>query len=440
MSNAEMLDNSEGITSEERAEIARHIDGIMRETRVDLSAGGSSYAARHRGILLPVVANLSILAAVALAGAVLTRALDRRELAIAAGAGTVPSAESKLISTLRAESDRLLREKDRAILDAQAKIGELSRQESELRGQSDAALRAREQQLEAELQSRIASERALLAQAKLSDTAQAQRLREFEQAARLESAREVETARNQLKVELSARLNSLSEQASQARADMETARQERVRAQADYSQREADLRRQLAQVQEASQAQASAASQELERLREQRDRAQLALSASMSSSAEQTGQLQDALERLDKTQAQLTALRAEVEEAQAALTALRAEGGRAETELTSLRAKAARLEAAIAAVKALRARLAQAETSVDGPSTAALPRLLQSKILVRDVLNTEPARSQYPALSADLDSYYDALEKHGLAQGRADVVRLVAPLLKDLEDLLVRAP
>ncbi len=405
MSSTETAGSHDGISLEERAEIVEHIDGIMAETRVDLSAGTAAYAPRGRGALLPLIVNLSVLIVFLLAGVLISRSLNQREQTIAEQGGTVQSTESKLISALRVESDRLLREKDRTILDAQQKLTALSQQEGDLRGQSDAAVKSREQELEAALQQKVAAEKALLARAELSASAQSARLRQFEAAQRQETARQRAALRQQAKAELALKLKAITEQASQAQQDLDAARQERIRLQGEYGQKESDLRQELAQVKQASTAEAAAAQQELARLREQRDKAQMVLEASSVASEQESQKLQDALSRLSQ----------------------------AEAELAVLRADAKRRQAIAAGLEAFREQLpGSAQPGASYPDAGTLARLLQAKILVRQILDAEPVRSQYPSLRADLERYYDALEQQGTAEGRASAFKDLAAVFDAL--------
>ncbi len=398
MSSTETAGSHDGISLEERAEIVEHIDGIMAETRVDLSAGTAAYAPRGRGALLPLIVNLSVLIVFLLAGVLISRSLNQREQTIAEQGGTVQSTESKLISALRVESDRLLREKDRTILDAQQKLTALSQQEGDLRGQSDAAVKSREQELEAALQQKVAAEKALLARAELSASAQSARLRQFEAAQRQETARQRAALRQQAKAELALKLKAITEQASQAQQDLDAARQERIRLQGEYGQ-------ELAQVKQASTAEAAAAQQELARLREQRDKAQMVLEASSVASEQESQKLQDALSRLSQ----------------------------AEAELAVLRADAKRRQAIAAGLEAFREQLpGSAQPGASYPDAGTLARLLQAKILVRQILDAEPVRSQYPSLRADLERYYDALEQQGTAEGRASAFKDLAAVFDAL--------
>jgi hypothetical protein len=72
---------------------------------------------------------------------------------------------------------------------------------------------------------------------------------------------------------------------------------------------------------------------------------------------------------------------------------------------------------------------AAAASELDSPQS--LSTLLQAKILVRQILDTEPVRSRYPQLGATMERYFTALAAQKEADGRRAA-------LQDLDGLLAR--
>jgi hypothetical protein len=266
----------DGISAEERAKIAGRIEGILAENRIKISPQALAYTPKRRGALLPVISNISILTVFALAGFVIFRLLNHQEQFIASGQAAVQGAENQLIAAMKEEADRQLRSRDQAILDAQAKLQSLSQEKAQLRTQTDSALKAKEQQLTAEFDRKLAEEKDRLDKQGLAADLQAQRLRDFEAARREEIDRQLATARRQAETDLAVRQKSITVLASQYQNDLDSARQQREQVQNDFTQRQQDVRAQ-AQTQQAAPQTAPGAEEDLARLRAQREKEQLIL-------------------------------------------------------------------------------------------------------------------------------------------------------------------
>jgi hypothetical protein len=93
--------------------------------------------------------------------------------------------------------------------------------------------------------------------------------------------------------------------------------------------------------------------------------------------------------------------------------------------------------AALARLRELRsqyqayAALQPASSASELESPQSLSTLLQAKILVRQILDTEPVRSRYPELSATMERYFAALAAQKETDGRRAA-------LQELDTLLAR--
>jgi hypothetical protein len=70
---------------------------------------------------------------------------------------------------------------------------------------------------------------------------------------------------------------------------------------------------------------------------------------------------------------------------------------------------------------------AAAVSELDSPQS--LATLLQAKILVRQILGSEPVRSEHPELAAAMERYFDALGAQKQAEGRRAALRELDALL-----------
>ena len=269
--------NGDGISPEERAEIESRLEGKLAETRIQISPKALAYTAKRRGALLPLISNVAIFAVFVLVGLVIFRLLNHQEQYIATGQANVQGAENKLIAAMKKETEQQIRSRDQAILDAQKKLQALSEQQQQLRNQSDLAIKAKEQALNADFEARLAREKATLEKQGLSSAAEDQRLREFQAARQREIDKQLAAARQQAEAEIAARQKSLAVLASQYQSDLDAARQQREQIQSDSAKKEADLRSQYAQGLQAAESARAAVTEELARLRAQREKEQIVL-------------------------------------------------------------------------------------------------------------------------------------------------------------------
>ena len=270
-------DNGDGLTAEERAEIESKMEGTLAQSRIQITPKALAYTPKRSGTLLPLISNVGVFAVFVLVGLIIFQLLNHQEQFIATGQGTVQGAENKLIAAMKKETEQQLRSRDQAILDAQKKLQELSQQQQLLRDQSDAVLKAKEQALKTDYETRLAQEKANLEKQGLSAAAQSQRLREFEAARQQEIDKQIAAARSQAETELAARQKSMTALAAQYQSDLDAARQQREQIQSESAQKEAALRSQYTQGLKAAESARAAVSEELARLREQREKEQLVL-------------------------------------------------------------------------------------------------------------------------------------------------------------------
>ncbi len=107
-------------------------------------------------------------------------------------------------------------------------------------------------------------------------------------------------------------------------------------------------------------------------------------------------------------------------------------------QLKQLRSDAQRRQAVLSRIRELKdrsgaaSRPTTAPTALQTPSPESLAALLQAKITVRLLLDSEPLKSQYPGLGTTLDQYFSALATQSQADGRGEVLKDVNSLLDAL--------
>ena len=265
----------EDVSPEDRQKILRQIDEVIDRNRLKVDSDTFAITAKRSGIGLPIWINASIAAVVI--GVILTFSLlfNRQEDALANETGTILSAESKLIETLREESQARLQEKDREIRAFQEQLQETLAAQQRLQEETDRTLQEREQQLEQRLLQAVAEERQRLLDQGLSEAAVAERLRTFEAEKRAELEAEFAAFRQQTEEAAAAREATLAGLVSDYEQSLQAAQSERSELENRLEQREAELQQQFEARTQALESDRARVTEQLANLQEQQRQEQL---------------------------------------------------------------------------------------------------------------------------------------------------------------------
>ena len=178
-------------------------------------------------------------------------------------------------------------------------------------------------------------------------------------------------------------------------------------------------------------------SAQLAAVERERDAALARLNALSSSEQERLNRIASVEKERDAALAKLNALSSSEQERLNRIASLEKERDAALARLNQLTAVEQQRAAALARLRGLRVQYqaytalvpASAASELDSPKSLAM--LLQAKILVRQILDTEPVRSRYPELSATLERYFTALAAQKETDGRRAA-------LQELDTMLAR--
>jgi hypothetical protein len=304
---------SADITFEEQIEIIGEINEVLAKNRIEIKPDTFAFTAKKKGSLIPLLINGGALFILAAGAFFLLAFFNRQERSLIRESATVLSAEGKLIAALREESEHQLSQKDRQIAEIRTRLEDLRKQAETAKLDTEARIQEREDQLRAELEAQLEAERQKLQGEGLSSTAINNQLRTLEQRLIAENESRLADFRTQSEAELADKEAEIAALEEQSRQSLLRFQQERTALQQQFSQREEELRAQLAaQAAEAQSAQAEVADQ-LARLREQRQREQLVLDQILSSynqveSSLQSGRYEAALRDLSNLESYLAQL------------------------------------------------------------------------------------------------------------------------------------
>ena len=265
----------EDVSPEDRQKILRQINEVIDRNRIKVDSDTFAITAKRSGIGLPILINGTI--AVVVVAVILTFSLlfNRQEDVLAAGTGTILSAESKLIETLREESQEQLQEKDREILSFQQRLQQTLDQQRLLQAQTEQTLRQREEELEDRFQRALEEERQRLLEQGLTTTAVEERLLTFEAEKRADLEAEFDAFRRRTEQEAADREAAIAGLVQEYEQDLRSAQAERSELERQLEERETELQRQFEEQTQALESDRARVAEQLADLQEQQRQEQL---------------------------------------------------------------------------------------------------------------------------------------------------------------------
>jgi hypothetical protein len=243
----------EGISADDRRDIAHEIDSISRRNRISARPEDFIVRPARKGFAFPLAVNLLALAATVGAVFLLSQVFRQRDLKLASSASSLETAEGKLLRELKRESESRLLEKDRAIADFQVKIAQIDSERSKLAAGIDDRVKAREAELRILLRAEIEAERERLATERLSAAARDAKLKTYENERTAALDRAIAEDRAKAEAEKAAADEKYRQLKEEYRKSIASLSDERRRLQDESKKREAEIK-----------AQAEASARELE--------------------------------------------------------------------------------------------------------------------------------------------------------------------------------
>ncbi len=461
------------ITLEEQVEIIAEIDGVVEKTRTRIDRQTFAFRPQRNGALVPLVVNVAAVAAVVVGVAVLLLFFNRQERTLTSPAVAVLSAESRLIAAVRQESEQQLAQKDQEIGQIQDRLSQLRRQQEELRSQTADQLRQREEQMRRELEQRLDSERRRLEQQGLSEQSVSERLGQLEEQLQAANAQQLAAYRQEAEQALADKQAELDALRQAQQSSLQSAQEERARLEADRSRIAAQFDTLQEQRREEQRAfdqilafyaavdRALGASEHdralesldaLERFLDQPGIASLpavqrrlpaerfvmrtvrrlvaaesapapaaappAETTTGPQTAELQGEIADLRGRLEQEQSRARSLQEQLDRQQRTLSrqeALLAEQRQRSQQVTGIRSAYA---------------AAAAGLHGEGPTQEELLSLLETKVLVRQIVSSDSVRRQHPALYESLEQFFTISAEEQWRQGQEDALQDVNAVLE----------
>jgi hypothetical protein len=271
------ISSTEEISSEEREQILAHIDKFVEQNRLEIKSDTFSITPRQSGLLMPILINICALLLFASGYFLATRFFDQRQEFIVSEAKTLLTAEGKLIEALKRQSQEEIEQKDRQIREIQSRLSDVNGERERLRLDSEAAIRQREQELKAALETELEAERQRLSSTGIPETEMNRRLKELEETRRAEYEAQIADFKRQQEAELAEKDAAIASLAADYQKSLDMARAERLQLQGELERRQAELQAQFQVKEQSLQADRARMLEELGRLQNQQETENLVL-------------------------------------------------------------------------------------------------------------------------------------------------------------------
>jgi len=238
--NSEPTELSEIPTSEREA-VLRQIDDIIESNRLRVDSEELKRAARSRGALLPVAANLVIIAVAAALLVFFSLRLNRQEQQLQAGQGTIQTAESQVVQAVREQFAEQVKQKDTEIQSIQDRLQKASLERDSIRSEAQSTIQKREQQFADQLQTALAAERTRLVQNGLAAPEVESRLSSYRQQLTADYQNQLQAFRAETEARAAEREKSVNNLISTYQLSLQKSQEERVQLEKDFAAREAEL-------------------------------------------------------------------------------------------------------------------------------------------------------------------------------------------------------
>lgn len=270
-------DDDLDISPDERERILAQIDSVVEGSRIRIGPDTFVVKPKRPGAVLPLVVNLLAVVLMVAGAYVLVQWFNNREEVASTETSTLTSAEGRLLTALKEESEQLLSQKEREIAQIQGQLSDLNTEREQLAEQSATQLQEREDALRSEFESVLEAERQRLTDGGLSQDEIDRQIADFEASQRTQYDSDLEAARQQAAAELAQREETLNTLLTDVQQALSAAEQERVDLQEELANQEARLVQEFQTETAELEQERSAALQQLQQLSEQQEREELVL-------------------------------------------------------------------------------------------------------------------------------------------------------------------
>jgi len=457
-----------------KAEIYSEIDGMVDKLHEDALAVSSNYSVSKNDGIIPLVVITSSIIILIAGGLFFLNFYNSKEKTIVSTRNRVLSTESKILAAVKAESEQQLEIRDQRINSIQIQLSTAIEDRKKLKEDTEKTLNARELELKNAMDKTLEAERVKLLEQGLSSEDIQKKIAETSSKLEAENKSLMDDFKKQYEQELREKELAMTRQIDNFKKTLQESQLEQNRLQEKIKQKELDLQTALNEQSAALGAQKNSLQNLLKDKEAQNNREQLVFSKLLSSykgiedqiknknfetagaeietiedylNQESVSGLPEVKVRLNTENFIISTLQDSISREKIITEVFPKEKAELKSDISNLKRQ---LSNSVFELKAKDAKLQQTEKEheilksliekveiIDRNTTSQeqIVDLLETKTLLKQVLSSEPLKSQYPQLLDQVELYFDALGDTKKEEGRKTVLNELDKLMEPLNSV-----
>lgn len=452
-------------------EIYAEIDGMVMDLHAETVSVSSDFSASRNDKIIPLLVVFGSIAVLIAGSLFFLDFYNTREKSITTVPNQVITAEGKILAAVKAQSEEQIQAREKEIQSIQGQLSRVVEDRNKLKSETARILMNKEKQLRKTMEDTLAAERAKLAKQGLTDEEIKRRITETTKKLEESNSLEMNNLKKQYEQELAEKENLMSKQIEEYQQKLAQSMSNQNRLEELIKRKEAELAKEFSEKSAALEDQKDQVLKQLQEVQNTNTREELVFSQILSSykriqqkmtSGEYGGALTEiaSLEDFLKQDmvAGLPGIKSRVEMENFVITTLKTSIDMEQTikevfprEKAVLNSRIRKLEGKITeqnkellTVEAERkrkerisARLAVLTTILSaslkqspvGNSQDQVIDLLTVKVLLQQIVSTEPVKSEHPELEEEMGTFFNSFSNELEQEGRAAAVKEISSLL-----------
>lgn len=235
-------DEGSALPESEKHEILDKLNEIVSKDVIKIKAEDFKLKPLKKDITAPLI--ISLLAIAIAAGGIYYafRYFNSKEQTLITEQESYTSAESKVVETLKKESEKQLNEKKKEIQQIQTELGSIAAERDSLKNEMSRKISEKEAQYNAELNKKLEAEREKLKKQGLSASSIEDRIKSLTQSMKLENNKKIAEFKKEADAELKQKETELSKRIAQYQDKLKKAFTDQKKLESEYKQKETALK------------------------------------------------------------------------------------------------------------------------------------------------------------------------------------------------------
>ena len=457
-------------------EIYTEIEGMVKKLHAETVSVSSDFSASKNDRIIPLLVVIGSIAVLIAGSLFFLYFYNSKEKNITTVPSQVLTAEGKILAAVKAQSDEQIQAREKEIQSIQGQLNKVVEDRNKLKSETAKILRDKEKQLRKAMEDTLAAERAKLTEQGLTDEEITKRIEETARKMEETNSLEMNNLKRQYEQEIAEKEDALSKQIEEYRQKLAQSMRSQNDLEELIKKKEAELAKEFSEKSAALEDQKDLVLKKLQEIQNTKTREELVFSQIFSSYKRiqqkmASGKNGEALTEIDSLKdflkqdsvANLPGIKSRLEIENFVIDALKTSIDMNRTiketfprERAALNTKIRRLEGKITEQhnellvaeaerkrkESITARLAALKDALSASSKQSTVEnsqdqvidLLAVKVLLQQIVSTEPVKSEYPELENEMEIFFTNYSRALRREGRVSTVKELVSLLDYLTE------